>query len=453
MSSVHDRRIMMISTHGYVAPSTELGLPDTGGQIVYVLELSAALARYGWHVDILTRQFEDQVAIEAVADGVRIVRFPAGGNGLIRKEVMYRVIPEYVDNVLAWIAREGLRYDLIDSHYWDAGLAGMALQQRLGIPHVHTPHSLGDWKRENMDGDPAELEAQYQFERRILDERRIQHAADLVVATTPAQRAMLTAAPYGVSRERVEVIPPGYDDTRFFPVSAATRQAIKTDLGLEGPVALALGRIAANKGYDLLIRSFATVADRLPEARLVLAIGSTSPTDGEREQVDELRALAAELAISQQVVFRDHVPDDQLADHYRAADCFALSSRYEPFGMTAIEAMACGTPTVITTGGGLWELVTWGSDALYADPTDTEAFGHAMLTVLRDERIAERLGSAGSEWARSEYTWNGIARRLIDALDRRPSHDPVSIDHLHATTAPVRSRASSGPITTPARLL
>lgn len=131
-------------------------------------------------------------------------------------------------------------------------------------------------------------------------------------------------------------------------------------------------------------------------------------------QIEDLRRLAGELGIADRVLFRDYIPDELLADTYRSADVFALSSRYEPFGMTAVEAMACGTPTVITTEGGLWEMVAWGLEALYANPLDPEAFGHAMATVLLYPRVASQLSRFGSHRARSSFTWNGIAQQLVN---------------------------------------
>jgi mannosylfructose-phosphate synthase len=410
------RRIMMISTHGYVSAEAEMGKPDTGGQVVYVLKLSEYLSRLGYDVDIFTRRFEDQPAIEQVSPRVRIVRIEAGGPDFIRKEVMCDAIPEWVRNARAFIDSQDLRYDFIDSHYWDAGLAGDALSTLLAIPHIHTPHSIGSWKRDNMDGDAVRLDEMYNFKRRIRDEKAIFDAAEVLVATTPQQRDILMASEYDVPREKIAVIPPGYDDTTFFPVSNASRSGLKRDLGLEDPVVLAVGRIAANKGYDLLIRSFPVVKARIPEARLMLAIGSTEPTAGEIRQVDELRAIAAELGLGDSVIFHDFIPDDQLADHYRAADVFALCSRYEPFGMTAVEAMACGTPTVVTTEGGLWEMITWGLDALYADPFDTEAFGHALATVLEFPRVSAQLARGGSHRARARFTWTGIAQQVLNVI-------------------------------------
>jgi len=180
-----------------------------------------------------------------------------------------------------------------------------------------------------------------------------------------------------------------------------------------------LGRIAKNKGYDLLLRAMPAVFSRIPEAKLVLAIGATNPNDTEQELIDSLRNLADELAISKRVHFKDYIDDNDLADYYRAADVFALSSRYEPFGMTAIEAMACGTPTVVTTEGGLCEQVAWGIEALYANPFDPEAFGHAITSVLQHPALSAQLAKFGPRIARSCFTWTGIAQQLLLSLETR----------------------------------
>ncbi|HUY35062.1 MAG TPA: glycosyltransferase [Pirellulales bacterium] len=409
------RRIMMISTHGYVSAVPELGRPDTGGQVVYVLEVAKQLAQTGCQVDILTRRFEQRPKVEAVAEGVRVLGFPCGGEAFIPKESLCEHIPEWVAHAADYIRRERLRYDVINSHYCDAGLAGVALAARIRAPHVHTPHSLGAWKRDSMGGDPAELERNYDFRRRIHDEREVYAASDLLLATTPVQRGVLETPEYSVPPERIRVVPPGYDDTRFSPVSPAARHSIRHRLGVRGPMVLALGRAARNKGYDLLLRAIPAVLARVPDARLWLAIGSSRPADEERRELAALSELAAGLGIADRVELRGYVPDDQLADHYRAADVFALSSRYEPFGMTAIEAMACGTPCVITTEGGLWELVTYGRDALYADPFLPKAFARSLCQVLEQPRLADQLGRNGLARVRAGFAWRNVAVGVANA--------------------------------------
>lgn len=417
MDALTDRRIMMISTHGYVSASPEFGKPDTGGQVVYILELAKCLARLGYQVDIYTRRFEDQPARDVINDRVQVLRIPCGGPDFIPKETLCEHIPEWVENANAFIKQNGFEYAFINSHYWDAGLAGQSLSNRLEIPHLHTPHSIGAWKRDNMDGQADELERKYNFRQRIREEKVIYDECDVLIATTPQQREILQTGEYDVPTEKIRVIPPGYDDTRFFPVSLATRQALKQDLDAEGPVVLALGRMAHNKGYDLLIRSMPVVRRRIPQARLILAVGSTDPNPRELEQIEELRQLARDLSLEAAVQFRDYIPDELLPDYYRVADVFALSSRYEPFGMTAVEAMACGTPTVITTEGGLWEQVTWGLEVIYANPFDPDAYGHAIADVLQYPRIAAGLAKHGSQKARARFTWTGIAQQLLRVLE------------------------------------
>jgi mannosylfructose-phosphate synthase len=411
------KRIMMISTHGYVAATPELGLPDTGGQVVYVLEVAKALAERGYQVDLWTRQFDNQPATEPIAPGARVVRVPCGPAGFVVKEYLCDHIPEWCDNAVAFMRSSGLKYDLINTHYWDAGLAGCNLSRRLGIAHVHTPHSIGAWKRDNMPDYP-DKEERYNFIRRVRDERFIYHDSDALVATTEQQRQILLNEEYDAPDTGLAVVPPGYDPARFSPVPADERSRLKQTLGIEGRVVLALGRLARNKGYDLLMRSMVPVFQRFADVKLLLAAGGSRLSDDEQYQLSMLKTLAADLKIEDRILWRDYIPDAQLPDYYRAADLFALSSRYEPFGMTAVEAMACGTPTIITTEGGLFEQVRYGVDAVYANPNDPEAFGHAMAAVLARPEIAESLSRHGARKALAKFTWSAVTGQLLDVFQR-----------------------------------
>ncbi|HQY06601.1 MAG TPA: glycosyltransferase [Lacunisphaera sp.] len=412
----------MVSTHGYVAAEPPLGAADTGGQVVYVLELAKKLAQLGFEIDIWTRRFEDQPELDLINERVRVIRVPCGGPNFLGKEYLVEHLGEWAEHALRFIKHHGLRYQFFNSHYWDAGVATTRLAEALDVPHIHTPHSLGLWKKQLMEKDcpedAANFERKYNFTRRITEETLLYRHCDEVIATTPPQVDMIVAD-YGAPAEQVHMIPPGYDDHRFFPVSAASREAIRTRLGFEGKVLLSLGRLARNKGYDLLLDAFAVVATRHADARLHLAIGGTELTAKEQQLLAELQTQAAALGLAERVKFSGFVADADLADHYRAADVFVLSSRYEPFGMTAIEAMACGTPTVITTHGGLFRAVTFGRHALYADPLDKDDLGISIVKVLKHPRLAHRLARMGAHKARSLFTWTGIAQQLISLIEER----------------------------------
>jgi hypothetical protein len=171
-------RIGVISTHGYVAADPPLGAADTGGQVVYVIELSKKLAQLGFQVDIWTRRFGDQPEIDIVNDRVRIIRMSCGGLNFIDKEYLVRHLGEWAENALRFIQRHALKYQFLNSHYWDAGFATQRLAEALDVPHVHTPHSLGLWKKQLMEKDfpenAAKFEEKYNFTQRINEETSAQ---------------------------------------------------------------------------------------------------------------------------------------------------------------------------------------------------------------------------------------------------------------------------------------
>ena len=212
--------ILLLSLHGYVAADPVLGKPDTGGQVTFVLELGKRLAERGHQVDIVTRRFEGQAAVDVAGAGLRVWRVPCGGPAFIRKEDMHEHIGEFVTNFLAATADAGLRYDLVNSHYWDAGWAGLRIAEALRIPHIHTPHSLGWWKQQGMGGAKPELEREFRFEERIRKEFLVYRRCDQLIATSPEQVEVLTAR-YDVPEERATMIPPGIDERRYAPVAGA----------------------------------------------------------------------------------------------------------------------------------------------------------------------------------------------------------------------------------------
>lgn len=244
-----------------------------------------------------------------------------------------------------------------------------------------------------------------------------------MVATTPAQLEILgkdTTSAWN----RVLIWPAGYDDNRFYPVGDASRTLLRARFGFERPTVLCLGRLARNKGYDLLVRAFAVCARRIPDAELAIAAGGESRNAGESALLAALQAdIAPTQGLAGRVRMLDYVPDADLADLYRAADVFAMPSRYEPFGMTAMKkAMACGTPTVATVHGGLFRLLHFGVDSLFADHFDAEDFGITLMkpcgipssgTACRTRRRRHP--------RRALFTWSGVAQQVLNAV-RSPSH-------------------------------
>lgn len=432
-------RIAMISTHGYVAGQPPLGAPDTGGQVVFVIELSKKLTQLGYKVDIWTRRFENQPEIETINENVRILRMPCGGPDFIPKEILYKKLPEWSEHALRFIRKHKLNYQFINSHYWDAGLAGQHIAEVLGVPHIHTPHSLGAWKKRQMLTDsgeaPEELERRFNFERRIHHEMILFSECDMVIATSPPQ-ADLLMSDYEVEAARLRMIPPGYDDNRFFPISDPTRKGLREQFGFQGKVIASVGRLARNKGFDLLVDAFSIVAEREPDAHLRLAVGSMTSDRGDHSLMSEIQELITTHRLENRVTITGSLNDEELPDFYRAADVFALSSRYEPFGMTAVEAMACGTPTVMTTHGGLFRAIRFGEHALFADTMDKYEFGITLLQALKYKALRARLHRDGAHRVRSLFTWTGIAQQLLSAVESRSTSIFDTVQQLHGVDFP-----------------
>ncbi len=405
---------MLISLHGYVAGSPELGKPDTGGQVVFVMELAKRFARLGYNVDVLTRQFEDQPAEDRINDNLRVWRIPFGGPGFIRKEDMHDWYGDFVSNALAAIRRHGLMYDVVNSHYWDAGVSGQKIAEELQIPHIHTPHSLGGWKAQDMKSLDEGDAANYRFEERIQKEYVLYRSCDHVIATSEQQVALIEEQ-YELPSDHITMIPPGIDEQRFTPVTPQQLRDLRARLQMSEHDVYVVGRAATNKGYDLIIESLPYLRQMQPEARLVLAAGANSEED--QKLVKDWKQQATELDVATQVDWRGYVEDDDLADYYRAPGIFALPSRYEPFGMTAVEAMASGTPTVLTTRGGLCEQIEFGRHALVADPTRPQEFAAMLNMPMQHERLRERLAIEGSRFARRNFGWTGIARRTVELFE------------------------------------
>ncbi len=407
--------ILMISLHGYVAATPELGKPDTGGQVVFVLELAKRFARLGYKVDVLTRQFEDQPVQDVVNANLSVWRIPFGGKSFIRKEDMHDHINDFVNNTLAAIRKRNLKYDVVNSHYWDAGASGQKIAEELQIPHIHTPHSLGWWKQRDMQGAKNAGEAgSLRLKERIRKEFTLYRSCDHVICTSE-QQVDLIEEQYKLPREHMTMIPPGIDESRFTPVPPSHLDDVRAKLKMKETDIYVVGRAAHNKGYDLIIKALPHLRKLQSKARLVLAAGGNSKQD--KKLIAKWKTMAQDAGVARHVKWLGYIADEDLADYYRAPGVFALPSRYEPFGMTAVEAMSCGTPTVLTIHGGLHEQVEFGKHALVADPKRPEEFAAMLSLPLQYPRLRDTLVVEGARFARRTFGWTGIARRTLSVFD------------------------------------
>jgi mannosylfructose-phosphate synthase len=410
-------RICMLSTHGYMDPVPRLGSTDTGGQVVYVLQLAKAFAELGIAVDIYTRWFDRQRRqIEPIPDCplARIIRIPAGTWEFIPKEEIYGVLPELAENLARFVLDEGLEYDLLHGHYVDAGIVMLDVAKRLRRPAFFTAHSLGAWKREQLGGDPAEMERKFNFEQRISEEGRIFRSVSAQTVTSVLQRDKIREL-YGWQSQNIEVIPPGVDVRSFRPPDPS-RPPPQTDSPKR--YIFCLSRIDSGKGHDFLIDAFDLVRRQVPDVHLVIGGGSPTPQLRELAVLATMHAIIDEKQLHDHVTIAGYVPDELLVPYYQRAALFALPSLFEPFGMTVLEAMACATPVVASRLGGIRTVITSGKNGLLVDPTDRDEFAAAMVRLLNDRQMADRLGEAGRSTVIEEFSWEAIARRHLALFER-----------------------------------
>lgn len=407
-----DRRIAMLSMH--TSPLAALGRSrDAGGMNVYVRELARHLGRRAIAVDVFTRWTDPAVPqILPLGSHARLIHIPAGPLGPVSKHDLFPLIPAFVAGVECFAVSQRLDYDLIHSHYWLSGAAGMDLARRWGAPHLAMFHTLARLKQHAR---PEERES----DLRIEQERLIIAGADGVIVATEDEREQITRL-YGLSRQAMHTVPCGVDLAQFAPgdrAAARARLASRLRLGDE-PLLLYVGRLDPLKGPELLIRALPLLRER---ATLALVGG-----DGRDPERARLRDLAVDLGVAERVRLVDAAPQEQLPDYYRAADLALVASHYESFGLVAVEALACGTPVVAPSVGGLPAIVRDGvNGALLAQRTPA-AFAAAIGALLRAPERRARLAAAARASIR-HLSWPAVAGEIEAIYDATLAPELIAV--------------------------
>ena len=429
-------RIALISEHA--SPLAALGGTDAGGQNVYVAQIARALACAGHEVDVLTRRDSTQQATALdVRPGLRVLHIAAGPAHAIPKEELLPHMQEFGHAALQ-LFRHSVRYDVAHANFFMSALVGLRLKAVLGVPLVVTFHALGLLRREHLGDDDAFPP------QRVAIERRVVREADRIVAECPQDRDDLIRV-YGAQAERLAMVPCGVDPLAFAPGSKAHARRL---LGLRDDefVVLQLGRMVPRKGIDNAIRALALM-DRSRPVRL-LVVGGNSADASERitPEIARLRAVARDCGVGACVTFMGQRPHGALRDYYLAADVFVSTPWYEPFGITPLESMACGTPVIGSAVGGIRYSVVDGVTGYLVPPRDPRALAQ-RLELLRDNpALAAALGRAGVHRVRSRFTWDRVATELVDVYRAASLHRvaPRQAPFALVPRAPIDARRAAG---------
>jgi len=408
-------RVAILSVH--TCPLATLGGKETGGMNVYVRDLARELSRRGVSVDVFTRSQNPHLphVMHKLGARGRVVHVPAGPEEPCDKYKVFDYLPQFTAGVLDFARTEGIEYDVIHSHYWLSGWVARELRAAWGKPIVHMFHTLGLMKNQ-VAGSAAEMEPG----RRIDVETEIVGFADRLIAATPAEKCQLEWL-YNADPQRIAVIPPGVDTNHFFPMP---QRAARDHIGAppDNWIILFVGRIERLKGIDTLIRAIALLAHECPpwvEHMCVCIIGGDLTTNGNAE-MERLKAMCEELGLGDFITFLGARDQDQIRYYYNAANFVVMPSRYESFGMVALEAMACGRPVIASEVGGLAHLVRHGETGFHVPEGDSVALATTIARLLQDDVLRERLGRQAAAHAQ-KYAWPHVAERLLEAFEAERS--------------------------------
>jgi len=403
------RRVAGISVH--TSPLATLGGADAGGMNVYVRELACHLAGLGLPIDLFTRRTDPSTPeVSQPCANVNVISIAAGPAEPLPKNELFPLLPEFAEQMALYSLRQGVRYDVVHAHYWLSGWVAHLLKRYWDAPFIQMFHTTAHMK--NAVSSPAHRESPL----RLSIERRLIALADSVIAANPDERADLIWR-HGASGSKVCTVPPGVDTELFSPGDQrAARQTL--DLDAHHRIVLFVGRIDPIKGIDTLIDAVEQMNGEPHRDLTVLFVGGERNADG--RAIGDLAVVENDVQdrnLSRRFRFVGSVPRSDLPAYYRAADVVAIPSRYESFGLVAVEAMACGVPVVASRVGGLTFTVEEDQTGILVPKGSAAALAEALTFLLDNPTARERMGAA-SRLSAERFSWPVVARTMNGVYQR-----------------------------------
>lgn len=470
---------VMFSTHGLVEgdwgfENDEKGFPtthiiakkvitgqDTGGQVYYVKALAASAD--GYDVDLVTRRVDPRICpqfggeLKDLGKDInytveqqwhdtpkirsRVLRVPAGGNfNFVPKEEIRDYLPEIIENLVDFYKKENQleNIEVVEGHYRDGMMAAGMLCDRIERETGNRPvmlvtsHSLGHKKYERnlpqLSKGIISLEEWkwHNFEQRIKDETDAFYKADIIVATSPDEETRLIAKPYLQDINKITVIPPGYNDQLFYPVSAQEKNKLKHQFeyrDLDGnaahidlmgkKVVSSLGRVVRDKGFSELSRSMVEIMKDDPS---VIYMVSGEKGNSVTEECKEITRDFAD-----RVIFLPSLNQQEMAQVYKASTVFVMSSLNEAFGMVPIEAMGCKTAVIVGRSGfndyaHCADIRDDNQDyskaiGIYAPSQEEDRWRQvkALKLLLNNKELCDKISENGYNFVSENLTWQKIS--------------------------------------------
>ncbi len=440
-------KLLHLNLHGLIRScDLELGRDaDTGGQTLYVLELVKGLASRSEveQVDLVTRLIQDRRVSsdysqpeEKIMPGASILRFSFGPKRYLRKELLWPYLDDLADQLVAHLQDQQHLPDWIHAHYADAGYVGSLVSSRLGIPLVFTGHSLGREKQRRLIEagiDHEQIENTYSISRRI-DAEELALAHSSLVITSTRQEVEHQYARYGnFVSEKAKVVPPGVDAKRFHPIQSSQENDFVD--GLLAPFLrdpslsplLTISRAVRRKNIPALVEAYGRSSVLRQRHNLILVLGCREdPRQLEKQQREvfqQIFDLVDRYDLYGQVAYPKQHRREQIPAIYRWASkhhgLFVNSALTEPFGLTLLEAAACGLPMVATDDGGPRDILSRCENGLLADVTDLESLQDALEQASSDQEQWRHWSDNGIEAVSRNFSWDAHVCNYLALMQNR----------------------------------
>ncbi len=383
-----------------------------GGIARHVEELSWALADRGHEVHVVTAAFGGAPAEEEY-NGVRVYRtepYSPVHDFVHWVHQLNAAMYDRAANLIGdWLAAvpDTKRLDvshglLLHAHDWVAHFAAVRLKHAFRVPMVATVHATEHGRNQGIHTDQQRYIAS-------VEQELVTEAWRVIVCSSfmrdEVQRAL------GAPWDKIDVIPNGIRAEKFdfeFPADEAT--AFRRNYAApEEHLVVFSGRMVREKGAHLLLEAAKILRQTGVPVKLVVVGG------GERSHLEQ---QAQELGIASAVYFTGFVPDDVLLRLYRVADAACFPSLYEPFGIVALEAMAAGTPVIVSDAGGLREVVEHDRTGTVVWSGNVDSLVWGLRRILTDRVHALAMAEAAKQAVREKFTWKLVAERTSEVYAR-----------------------------------
>lgn len=466
-TTMEEYYVQLFSPHGLIRYSNpEIGRDrDTGGQVKYVLELLDALSAHPAirKIDLFTRRIADKRVspgyeneIETVNDKARIVRLVCGGLQYRGKESLWEYLDEFVANTIRFIEKEDDFPDVVHGHYADGNYLAAQISEVYGVPFLATGHSLGRNKKQlllQQGMSPEKIEEKFNMERRIAVEEATLQKADAFIVSTRHIIDSQYKFYQQFSPEKFHVIPPGVNNQLFYPFYRFDMPSFHMSIEQEQtvyrvgadmdrflfnpakPLILSIGRADKRKNFETIIQAFGDDKELQSMANLAIFAGVrkdiTQMPEEEQSILTNLLLLMDKYDLyGKMAIPKKNDPSREVPEIYRLAarknGVFVNATPGENFGLTIVEASACGLPVIASPSGGPKEILEQCENGLLVDVEDPAAIAHALKTIISDQQLWNCYSANGILGADQYYSWSSFAARYVEVLQELAGRKPAS---------------------------